>query len=203
MFTISRCATIAVLLIVIGSDSSVRAATIESGEGFLSLGSGLSLPMGEFGDVAIPGYLAGAGFEIFLSTKVSAGIEVTYHSYGITPLYKTVYLGGVPPGINIRWNFVQLSVSGKFLMYSGGTSPYIKHSVGSYRLRLSASGFGTSATVSGDSDIGLAYGLGVQFPGGRRLGGFAEAMYHHVFADDGGFWFVNLRGGLFIQLGGG
>lgn len=202
MLTIRRCRTIVVLLIVIGSDSSASAATIESGEGFLSLGSGLSLPMGEFGDLALPGYLAGAGFEIFLSTKVSAGIEATYHSYGITPVFKTLYLGGVPPGIRIRWNFVQLSAYGKFLMFSGGTSPYIKHSVGSYRLRLSASGFGTSASISGDSDIGLSYGLGLQFPGGGRLGGFAEAMYHHVFAGDGGFWFVNLRGGLFIQLGG-
>lgn len=187
------------VMIVVCCASVASAGQVAKGQTFLSLGAGASLPISDFGDLANTGFLGSAGLEYWLSAKTSIGGEFNYNSYDASDIVQSL----APAGVDLSWSVPVIAVYAKYLLGYQSTAPYVKYSVGTYKLTAKASGSGASASASGDSDIGIAGGLGILFSGGGKLNGFAEVVYHNVFVDGGGFNFVNLSGGILIQLGGG
>lgn len=172
------------VMIIVSCVSAVSAEGAVKGQTSFSLGGGASLPMGDFKDSsgAETGYLAGAGFSYWLSPQTSIGLELNYHSFG-TDLADT------------SRSVIQVSAFGKYLLVYKSTAPYVKYDVGIYSVKRTRE--------SSNSDFGVAGGLGVQFSGSGKIGGFAEAMYHNIFTDSSSTQFIDLKAGVVIQLGGG
>lgn len=196
------------VMILVSCASVVSAGEIVKGQTSLSLGLGGSLPMSDWGDLAETGLLAGFGVEYWISPQAAIGVEGNFHRLGFSTELKAeieVLAGApIPAGVTLNWNVVQASVYGKYLFSYASTAPYVKYSLGAYKLSAKISEGGTSVTVSDDSsDLGASGGLGVQFSGGGKIGGYVEGTYHNVFVDGGGFTFIDISGGINIQLGGG
>ena len=196
------------IVIVVCCASVASAGEIGKGQTFLSLGGGASLPYSDFKDAAETGFLGGVGFEYWISPKASIGIEANSHKFGFSAASIAVVeaVAGIPipAGVSLDWNVVQVSAVGKYLLSYASTAPYVKYTFGTYKLSATISGGGSSFTVSDDSsDLGVGGGLGFQFGGSGKIGGFVEGTYHNVFVEGGGFSFLDLRGGINFKMGGG
>ena len=183
------------VMIVVCCASAAR-GEIAKGQVFLSLGGGASLPMSDFGDEAEAGYHYGASFGFWLSPQIAIGGEVNYHKYEFPTALQT-------PGVDANWSIVQVTAFGKYLLTYASTAPYVKYALGLYKHKES----GAFTSSFSESKLGIGVGLGVQFSGIGKVGGFAEAMYHNIFIDDifadgGDLNFINLSGGILIKLGG-
>jgi len=164
--------------------------------------------MSDFKDLAETGFLGGVGFEYWISPQTSIGIEGNYHKLGFSSLSIAVVeaVAGIPipAGVSLDWKVVQVSAVGKYLLSYSSTAPYVKYTLGIYKLSATRSGDGISTTASDDSsDLGVGGGLGFQFGGSGKIGGFVEGTYHNVFVEGGGFSLLDLRGGINFKIGGG
>jgi opacity protein-like surface antigen len=196
---------IALVLVLLALPASVLG--IEKGMTELSAGGGLAIPTGDFGDVAKTGYLFGGGIGYYATPRLAVGAELSYNSFGASDELEGAtealffYLTDVYVDMDINWSILNVVGYGKYLLTDTNFSPYIKAKAGYYNLKLKVEALGQSEDES-ESYFGLGGGLGLQYYGEGRLGGFAEALYNNIFADDDNLQFFEVRAGVNILFGG-
>ena len=154
----------------------------------LSLGvsGGLSLPMGDLGDVADAGYNVTGHIYLKPSTKLALRGDVGYDSWK------------AKSSSVVDANLTSLSFTGNGIFNVGESSaamrPYLLLGGGMYRTKSSVSIAGVSSS-STSTDPGIQGGLGISF----NLSGFStflEAKYVNIFGDGSSSNFVPVTFGV-------
>lgn len=144
---------------------------------------GASIPFGDFGEFAEPGYGVGGTFSYYVMPNLAVGATGAYNSYGQDS----------DPDDTISMSIWEFTAHGKYLFIPGPVSPYGKASLGLYRSSVSVEGFDSVSS----SDMGLAGGLGLQMRlPDSNLGIFGEGMINTVFTEDTSTNYYTLRVGL-------
>ena len=174
-------------------------------------GAGLSMPMGDFGDVAKSGLQFGGGFGFELTPAFTLGGEVFYDMFGLAEEYED-YLDSEGFGsVDFDIRITQYTLMARVDLMPALSSLYAKFNAGMYKASMSASAEGLSATID-DTDFGFGVGLGYQFFGAANTGGFVEAVYHNVPGSDetiegvtyegSATQWIDLRGGVVFNFPG-
>ncbi len=143
----------------------------------LMAGAGLSSPIGDFGDVAEPGWHGLAGMQLGVpAIPVALRADGSYHSFG---------QAGANPSSSMLGGTLSLVLN----LPGVGLVPYILGGVGSYRTTFDVSG---SSAVS-DSGFHGAFGVNI---GALGFGGFGEVRFVNVSASGGDARFVSATLGL-------
>lgn len=131
---------------------------------------GLSMPTGDFGDVAEMGFLIGGMMDIRPATlPVDFRIDLAYNRWGLDD-----------GGLDLDGSFSGLSLGGNVVVAiptEGTVGPYVLGGLGMYRTTIEVEDEDESET-----DLGMQLGGGLNF----RLSGFetfVEARYHKIFGD--------------------
>ena len=136
-----------------------------------SLGGGVTLPTGTFGDQAGTGW-HGMGAIGFQPADFPVGFQVDgmYHSFGVDVT-----------GIDADWQLIEGTANVVFKFKSSEESkfhPYLIGGVGGYNVKLTgddAEGFDS------ETDFGVNAGAGFDFDLGN-VSAFIEARYHAIFS---------------------
>lgn len=164
-----------------------------------SLGGGVTVPVGTFGDVASTGWHGGAAIG-FQPADFPIGFQVdgTYHRFGFEAA-----------GLDADWQMIQGTANAVFMFNRSEESkfhPYLIGGVGAYNVK--AVGDDAEGIDSDETDFGVNAGLGFDFDLGS-LAAFIEGRYNAIFGgtvdpetlDDATASFVPITIG--IRLGGG
>jgi len=164
-----------------------------------SLGGGVTVPVGTFGDVASTGWHGGAAIG-FQPADFPIGFQVdgTYHRFGFEAA-----------GLDADWQMIQGTANAVFMFNRSEESkfhPYLIGGVGAYNVK--AVGNDAEGIDSDETDFGVNAGLGFDFDLGN-LAAFIEGRYNAIFGgtvdpetlDDATASFVPITIG--IRLGGG
>jgi len=164
-----------------------------------SLGGGVTVPVGTFGDVASTGWHGGAalGFQP-ADFPIGFQIDGTYHRFGFEAA-----------NVDADWQMIQGTADIVFAFNRSEESklhPYLIGGVGAYNVK--AVGNDAEGIDSDETDFGVNAGLGLDFDLGS-LAAFVEGRYNAVFGgtvdpetlDDATASFVPITIG--IRLGGG
>ncbi len=164
-----------------------------------SLGGGVTVPAGTFGDVASTGWHGGAalGFQP-ADFPIGFQIDGTYHRFGFEAA-----------NVDADWQMIQGTADIVFAFNRSEESklhPYLIGGVGAYNVK--AVGNDAEGIDSDETDFGVNAGLGLDFDLGS-LAAFVEGRYNAVFGgtldpetlDDATASFVPITIG--IRLGGG
>lgn len=128
----------------------------------LNVGGGVSLPTGDFGNVATTGWHALAGIGVSsLMQAWGVRLDASYNQFG------TDIGGNENPSVTSG----TLNFTYRLPMTNSPLSPYIITGAGAYRFGCSGSGCGSSTR------FGWNAGLGTKFTG-LHLRGFLEARFH-------------------------
>ena len=164
-----------------------------------SLGGGVTVPVGTFGDVASTGWHGGAALG-FQPADFPIGFQVDgmYHRFGFEAA-----------GVDADWQMIQGTANAVFMFNRSEESkfhPYLIGGVGAYNVK--AVGNDAEGIDSDETDFGVNAGLGFDFDLGN-LAAFIEGRYNAIFGgtvdpttlDDATASFVPITIG--IRLGGG
>ena len=164
-----------------------------------SLGGGVTVPVGTFGDVASTGWHGGAALG-FQPADFPIGFQVDgmYHRFGFEAA-----------GVDADWQMIQGTANAVFMFNRSEESkfhPYLIGGVGAYNVK--AVGNDAEGINSDETDFGVNAGLGFDFDLGN-LAAFIEGRYNAIFGgtvdpttlDDATASFVPITIG--IRLGGG
>ena len=190
--------------------SATNALAVKEGQTELTLGIGSGIPVGDFGDVADPGFLLAVGAGYNTSSRFTIGGELNFSVYNASSEaiqfvedFLSIFFPGQDVTADIQWGILQVVAYGKYLLSDGGFAPYLKGRAGYYGLTLAVEALGQEASET-DGYLGVGGGLGAQYqPDDHRLGVFGEGLIHHMFGDDGGLQFFELKFGVNIMLGSG
>ena len=171
-------------------------------------GAGLSMPMGDFGDVAKAGPQFGAGFGFEVTPALTLGGEVFYNMYGLAD---EIQAEADANGVDMDVRVTQYTLTARVDLMPAMSSLYAKFNAGMYKASISGSQDGFSVSYD-DTDFGFGVGLGYQFFGAANTGGFVEAVYHHVpgsdetidgmTVDGSSTEWIDLRGGVVFNFPG-
>ena len=180
------------LLLLCTAPSAVMAAA----ESVVTVTLGHQSPLGDFGDVAEPGMMAGVGAGYRVTPWLAVGADFTYfrapgsHDGEAVDIIEPSTEKLVTITIDENWSVTQLGLYGKaFLFERGRFSPYLRAGAGGYSLRYSQDVAAATAgtTVAGNEQ---ANKFGVNGGGGIRMKVVSgtwigiESVYHTVFARD-------------------
>lgn len=134
----------------------------------LGFGGGVSIPLGDFKDVAKTGWngLANIGYDLPSGLGVRGDFYYGQHS-----------AKGAPSGVSAKWKIA--GGLGNVLYSFGGAAtahPYIIGSIGFMDLKATASAGGVSASAS-ETKVAFGGGAGVKFKAGSRASIFIEGRY--------------------------
>jgi hypothetical protein len=159
-----------------------------------SLGGGVSLPLGDFGDASSTGW-HGLAAVSFAPSDFPLGFQIDgmYQRFGVDDL------GGADVDINTQ--IIQGTVNAIYKFKTSEESqfrPYLIGGVGLYNSKPTGDdvpdGFDESQT-----DFGINGGAGFDIKLGS-IGAFVEGRFHNVFADPDNVNFIPITAG--IRLGG-
>jgi hypothetical protein len=94
-------------------------------------------------------------------------------------------------------NISQYTAFGKINLLPASSTLYAKFGVGFYTSSATASVDYVSITAD-STDFGFTGGMGYQFFGMARTGGFAEVMYHSIMSEGATTIYVDFRAGVKI-----
>jgi hypothetical protein len=157
-----------------------------------SLGGGVTLPLGDFGDLASTGFhgLAAVGFQ-------PANLPVGFQVDG---MYQRFGVDDVPDDFDANLQIIQGTANVVYTFTSAEEStfhPYLIGGVGLYNSKAT----GDDVLDDGSAtDFGINAGAGFDFQAGA-VGLFVEGRFHNVFSDDESTNFIPITVG--IRLGGG
>ncbi len=145
----------------------------------LSLAAGLHVPLGAIYDDANVGPEAGLGFGIALTPSFSIGASYTRQRNSLSDEFKHQRLGDTEAAGEIESWTAALYL--RALFHPSAVKPYVRVQAGVSHLEVVLDDRASSAV---DSHLSLSGGLGVQFGGTGRLGGYTEVLVHRVFVDE-------------------
>lgn len=152
----------------------------------ISAGGGVSMPSGDFGDLADPGFGFGGHGSFYVMPSLAVGGSIVYNSYGTSSEVETA------TGITGQsmWEF---TAHGKYMFMPGPVSPYVKATAGIFRYSAEVQGFGSGSS----SNFGVGGGIGAQMRlPASNVGFFAEGMMYSVSTDGPTLNYMGIRGGL-------
>lgn len=144
--------------------------------------TGISLPMGDFGDAANTGWhLTGFGEYRLNNFPATLRGELGYHSFGST----RVSGGGFSSESSV--SMIPITVSAVYVLPSETQRRFhLMGGLGLYRTSVDFEFSDGSGSVSGDdsnTDFGINIGGGVSFPLGERIDVVGEARFHSIFTE--------------------
>jgi hypothetical protein len=176
----------AVLMATVGA-----APAVAQGAKF-SVGGGLTLPMGDFGDAASTGWhgLAAVGFQP-ANLPVGFQIDGMYQRFGFDDLPDDfdAHLQVIQGTANVVYTFVTAEES--------TFHPYLIGGVGLYNAKTTGDDVPDGES---DTDFGINAGAGFDFQAGN-VGLFVEGRFHNIFSDPDNTNFIPITVG--VRFGGG
>lgn len=189
------------LVIALVIIAPVQAGSVVKGDTEIGLGAGGSVPIGDFGDAADPGFAIGANIAYYLNSNAALGFEAMFNSLPVTSELEAEVSGLVGTNVDASFRVGQFIGFGKFPLVDGNFAPYLKVCAGLYSLGARVEALGVSATET-ESKLGFGGGIGAQFKGEGKVGGFGEFMLHSIQADGESANYFQIRGGVNIYVGG-
>lgn len=160
-----------------------------------SLGGGVTLPLGDFGDAAGTGF-HGLAAVSFVPTGSPVGIQVDgmYQRLGVDddPVFGEV---------DADFQVIQGTANAVYTFTTAEEStfhPYLIGGVGLYNMKLT--GDDVPDDLDSETDFGINAGAGFDFQAGA-VGLFLEGRFHNVFTEDESTNFIPITVG--VRLGGG
>ncbi len=171
--------------------ASVGAApAVAQGGAKFSLGGGLTLPLGDFGDAASTGFhgLAAVSFQ---PKNLPIGIQVDgmFHRLGVDQ-----------SNVDANFQVIQGTANAVYRFANSAETkvrPYLIGGVGLYNSKLT--GDDVPDNVDGSTDFGINAGAGFDFQAGA-VALFVEGRFHNVFSDGSNTNFIPVTLG--VRLGG-
>jgi hypothetical protein len=164
-----------------------------------SLGAGVGMPTGDFGDAWGSGFLGTAAADYWLSDKVSVGLGFGWLSSG-----RSEDLSGEGD-----LSFMNYEARTQYMFpMSGALHPYVVGGLGMYMAGTEVTPTpGGPTTESDDSFFGMRGGLGLAWSMSPAMKLMAEGSYHHVMTDKDKFGidaapFFGITGGVQYAFGG-
>ena len=157
-----------------------------------SVGGGLTLPLGDFGDVAGTGFhgLAAVGFQ-------PANLPVGFQIDG---MYQRFGFEDAPDDFDANFQIIQGTANVVYTFVTAEEStfhPYLIGGVGLYNAKATGDDVPDSES---ETDFGINAGAGFDFQAGS-VGLFVEGRFHNVFSDPDNTNFIPITVG--IRFGGG
>lgn len=173
--------------------AGVAPAMAQSGAKF-SVGGGLTLPLGDFGDVSSTGWhgLAAVGFQP-ANLPVGFQVDAMYHRFG---------LEDAPDGFDGNTQVIQGTANVVYTFTTAQAStfhPYLIGGVGLYNSKPVGDDFQAIVGDESSTDFGINAGAGFDFQAGA-VGLFVEGRFHNVFSDGSDSNFIPITVG--IRFGG-
>lgn len=174
--------------------ASVGAAPVVAQGAKFSLGGGLTLPLGDFGDAAGTGFhgLAAVSFQ---PENFPVGIQVDgmFHRLGVDddPVFGDV---------DANFQLIQGTANAVYRFQTSPDTkirPYIIGGVGLYNSKLT--GDDVPDDFGSETDFGINGGAGFDFVAGS-VGLFIEGRFHNIFTEDESTNFIPITVG--VRLGG-
>lgn len=171
--------------------ATVGAAPAVAQTAKFSVGGGLTLPLGDFGDAASTGWhgLAAVGFQ-------PANLPVGFQIDG---MYQRFGLDGAPDGFDANFRMIQGTANVVYTFTTAEEStfhPYLIGGVGLYNFKATGDDV---PDVDAETDFGINAGAGFDFQAGA-VGLFVEGRFHNVFTEGESTNFIPISAG--IRLGG-
>ena len=169
-------------------------AVAQSGAQF-SLGGGLTLPLGDFGDAAGTGF-HGLAAVAFAPANFPVGFQIDgmFHRLGIDD----DPIGG---DVDANFQIIQGTANAVYRFVTAEDTkvrPYLIGGVGLYNSKLT--GDDVPAGLDSETDFGINAGAGFDFVAGA-VGLFVEGRFHNIFTEDESTNFIPITVG--VRLGGG
>jgi Outer membrane protein beta-barrel domain len=174
----------AVLLATAGATPAVAQAKF-------SLGGGLSLPLGDFGDATSTGW-HGLGAVSFTPPNLPIGFQVD-------AMYNRFSFDNVPDDFDGNFRIFQGTANAVYTFQTSEDSkvhPYLIGGVGFYNGKASGDDVGDTES---DTNFGLNGGAGFDFMAGA-VGVFVEGRFHSVFSEGDNTNFIPITVG--VRFGG-
>jgi hypothetical protein len=183
----------AVLGAVLMATAGAAPALAQGGASF-SLGGGLTLPLGDFGDAAGTGF-HGLAAVSFVPSGFPVGIQVDgmFHRLGVDddPVFGDV---------DANFQIIQGTANAVYTFTTSEESsfhPYLIGGVGLYNMKLT--GDDVPDGLDSETDFGINAGAGFDFQAGA-VGLFIEGRFHNVFTEGESTNFIPITVG--VRLGG-
>ena len=159
-----------------------------------SVGGGVTLPLGDFGDVANTGFhgLAAVGFQP-ANLPVGFQIDGMYNRFGLDDAFTL--------GDDVNSQIIQGTANVVYTFTTAEEStfhPYLIGGVGLYNFKFT--GDDVPDGTESNTDFGINAGAGFDFQAGS-VGLFVEGRFHNVFTEDESTNFIPITVG--IRFGGG
>ncbi|HEY7611440.1 MAG TPA: outer membrane beta-barrel protein [Gemmatimonadales bacterium] len=160
-----------------------------------SVGGGLTLPLGDFGDAASTGWhgLAAVGFQ-------PANLPVGFQLDG---MYQRFGVEGAPDNFDGHTQVIQGTANVVYTFTTAEAStfhPYLIGGVGIYNAKPTGDDFTAIVGDESSTDFGVNAGAGFDFMAGS-VGLFVEGRFHNVFSDGSDATFIPISVG--VRFGGG
>jgi Outer membrane protein beta-barrel domain len=172
--------------------ASVGAAPAMAQGAKFSLGGGLTLPLGDFGDAAGTGFhgLAAVSFQP-ANFPIAIQVDGMYHRFGAE---EDIF------GDDVNFRFLQGTANAVYRFQTSEETkirPYLIGGLGLYNSK--ATGDGVVGDPESTTDFGINGGAGFDFQAGA-VALFVEGRFHNVFSDPENTNFIPLTVG--VRLGG-
>lgn len=167
---------------------------------------GLSIPIGDFGNINDAGIAFGARGAYFISSNSSIGLSIVHSTMDFKSQFD-VALGTVIPGAKSDFSVTEVSADFRYYFSTeSSVSPYINGSVGIFMNRLSLTQPGSPDETDTQSEIVFGSSVGFLFRGQGSDAGFLEARiinntYDFEGALPGSLKYLSVRGGITFFLG--
>jgi hypothetical protein len=160
-----------------------------------SLGGGVTMPLGDFGDVASTGFhgLAAVGFQP-ANLPIGFQIDGMYQRFGVED---------APDDFDGNTQVIQGTANVVYTFTTAEAStfhPYLIGGVGLYNSKATGDDFEALVGDESSTDFGVNAGAGFDFQAGS-VGLFVEGRFHNVFSDGSDGTFIPITVG--IRFGGG
>jgi hypothetical protein len=160
-----------------------------------SVGGGLTLPLGDFGDVSSTGWhgLAAVGFQ-------PANLPVGFQLDG---MYQRFGVENAPDNFDGATQIIQGTANVVYTFTTAEAStfhPYLIGGVGIYNAKPTGDDFQAIVGDESSTDFGVNAGAGFDFQAGS-VGLFVEGRFHNIFSDGSDANFVPITVG--VRFGGG
>lgn len=163
--------------------------TTAQAQAAFNVGGGLTLPLGDFGDVSDMGFHGTAGVS-FQPASLPVGIRVD-GMYGMFSASED-FAGDADIGTRI----ISGTANAVYTFQTAETStfhPYLIGGVGIYNFGLTGD---DAPDVDGNTEFGINAGAGFNFAAGSSLNLFVEGRFHNVFTEGSSTNFIPLTVGL-------
>ena len=179
----------AVLMATVGA-----APAVAQGAKF-SVGGGLTLPLGDFGDIASTGFhgLAGVGFQP-ANLPVGFQVDGMYQRFGVED---------APDGFDGNTQVIQGTANVVYTFTTAEEStfhPYLIGGVGLYNFKPTGDDLQAIVGDESETDFGINAGAGFDFQAGN-VALFLEGRFHNVFTEGESSNFIPISLG--VRFGGG